>query len=72
MAKFFSYIAFDPDGMLSLSKWLSPNFHTIHNLEVVSVVFYSTKLTSSLYGGFSSVIVGQSVPKEELLVLLYD
>jgi len=70
-AKSFCFIAFDLGGMLSLSKWLLLDFHTIHNLEAVSVVFYSKKLMSLLYGGVSAIMVGQSVPKTKLLVLLY-
>jgi len=43
-AKFFCFIAFDPGGTLSLSKWLLPGFHTIHNLEAVSIGFDPGKL----------------------------
>jgi len=35
----FCFIAFDPGGMLPLSKGLFSVFHTIHNLEAVSVIF---------------------------------
>ena len=38
-AKSFCFIAFDPGGLLFLSKWLLPNCHTIYKLQVISVVF---------------------------------
>jgi len=47
-AKSFFFIAFDPGGTLSLFKWLLLDFHIIHNLEVVTVVFDPVKLMSSL------------------------
>lgn len=65
------FIAFDPGGTLSLSKWLSTDSYTIYSLEAVNVVFDLGKLVSSLYGWVSTIMVGQSVLKAELLVLLH-
>ena len=56
---------------MSLSKWLPTESYTIYNLEAVNVVFDPGKLVSSLYGRVSAMMVGQSVLKAELLVLLY-
>jgi len=69
--KSFSFIAFNPGGMIFLPKWLLPDFHTIHNLEAVSVVFYSEKLRSPLYGRVCIIMVGQSISREKFLALWY-